>query len=108
MENTKKKAPRYSPEVRERAVRMVLEHQGDRDSQWKVIGLCRVKDDGVASTAAEQYFRVDGCRSWAFATVEPADGSRMRVTVRRESGESNSCRRQEEKSCFWVVNLTGW
>jgi len=25
---------RYSPEVRERAVRMVLEHQGEYESQW--------------------------------------------------------------------------
>ncbi len=30
MNNTK----RYSPEVRERAVRMVFEHQSDHDSQW--------------------------------------------------------------------------
>lgn len=28
---------RYSPEVRERAVRMVLEHQGEYDSQWAAI-----------------------------------------------------------------------
>ena len=31
------KANRYSPEVRERAVRMVLEHQGDYSSQWEAI-----------------------------------------------------------------------
>jgi len=31
------KANRYSPEVRERAVRMVLEHQGDYSSQWQAI-----------------------------------------------------------------------
>ncbi|MEX3791323.1 IS3 family transposase, partial [Paraburkholderia sp. BR14374] len=43
MENTKKKCPRYSPEVRERAVRMVLEHQGDHDSQWKVIASIAAK-----------------------------------------------------------------
>ncbi len=30
-------AKRYSPEVRERAVRMVLEHQGDYSSQWQAI-----------------------------------------------------------------------
>ena len=28
---------RYSEEVRERAVRMVLEHQGEHDSQWSAI-----------------------------------------------------------------------
>ena len=29
---------RYSPEVRERAVRMLLEHQGEHSSQWAAIG----------------------------------------------------------------------
>ena len=28
------RATRYSPEIRERAVRMVFEHQADYDSQW--------------------------------------------------------------------------
>ena len=28
---------RYSPEVRERAVRMVFEHQGEHESQWAAI-----------------------------------------------------------------------
>ncbi len=32
-----KRQNRYSPEVRERAVRMVLEHQGEYDSQWAAI-----------------------------------------------------------------------
>ncbi len=34
---TKKTSARYSPEVRARAVRMVLEHQGDHASQWSAI-----------------------------------------------------------------------
>ena len=35
---TKQTSARYSPEVRARAVRMVLEHRGDYASQWAAIG----------------------------------------------------------------------
>ncbi len=34
---TKNTLARYSPEVRARAVRMVLDHQGDYASQWSAI-----------------------------------------------------------------------
>ena len=37
MEPPKKKSPTYSPEVRERAVRMVFEHRGAHASQWAAI-----------------------------------------------------------------------
>jgi transposase len=32
-----KTTTRYSPEFRERAVRMVFDHQGEHESQWKAI-----------------------------------------------------------------------
>jgi len=37
MENVKKKAVKYTPEVQERAVRIILEHQGEHESQWASI-----------------------------------------------------------------------
>ena len=45
-----KRTPPYSPEVRARAVRMVLEHQGEHASQWSAIGSIAAKIGCTAET----------------------------------------------------------
>lgn len=47
---TKKTSTRYSPEVRERAVRMVFEHQHEHASQWAAIGSIAAKFGCTAET----------------------------------------------------------
>ncbi len=47
---TKKTSNRFSPEVRQRAVRMVLDHGGDHASQWAAIGSIAAKIGCTAET----------------------------------------------------------
>ena len=47
---TNKTSNRFSPEVRQRAVRMVLEHGGDHAPQWAAIGSIAAKIGCTAET----------------------------------------------------------
>ena len=47
---TNKTSNRFSPEVRQRAVRIVLEHGGDHASQWAAIGSIAGKIGCTAET----------------------------------------------------------
>ena len=46
----RKTSNRYSPEVRERAVRMLLEHGKEHTSQWEAIGSIAAKIGCTAET----------------------------------------------------------
>ncbi len=63
---TKKTSNRFSPEVRQRAVRMVLEHGGDHASRWAAIGSIAAKIGCTAETLrrwVRQAERDQGLRS---------------------------------------------
>ena len=65
-----KRQKRFSPEVRERAVRMVLEHHGGHDSQWAAI----------ESIAAKIGCTAESLRRWV-RQAERDTGKRAGVTT---------------------------
>jgi transposase-like protein len=54
------KSPKYSPEVRERAVRMVQEHRGEYQSLWAAVESIAPKIGCSASTLLDWVKRTGG------------------------------------------------
>jgi transposase len=79
------KSTRYSPEVRERAVRLVFEHQGEHTSQWAAIASIASKIGCTPETLRKWVRRAErdqGLRSG----MTSSDGERLKA-LERENRE---------------------
>ena len=86
----KKTSNRFSPEVRQRAVRMVLEHGGDHASQWAATGSIAAKIGCTAETLrtwVRQAERDRGQRSGA--STEERERIRVLERENRELRHAN-------------------
>lgn len=85
------KGRRYPDELRERAVRMVFEHQGEYSSQWKAI-------ESVAEKLAvhRETLRVWVRRSEVDDGRRPGVTSEERVRIRELERENKELRRANE------------
>ena len=79
------KSTRYSPEVRERAIRLVFEHQGEHTSQWAAIASIASKIGCTPETLRKWVRRAErdqGLRSG----MTSSDGERLKA-LERENRE---------------------
>ena len=97
---------RYSPELRERAVRMVLEHQQEYGSQWAAI----------VSVAAKFGPSAETLRSWVRRSevdqgFRPGVASEERERLKELGRENRELRRANEilksASLFFATELDG-
>jgi transposase-like protein len=65
-----KKVPKYSPEFRERAVRLVFEHQGEHKTQWAAIVSIASKIGCTGETLRKRQFAASE-HEGGFVAVRP-------------------------------------
>ena len=82
---TPRKRPNYAPEVRQRAVRMVLDHQGDYPSRWAAIDSVAQKI-GCAPQSLHEWVRKTEVDSGKRAGV-PTDVAEKVKALEREVRE---------------------
>ena len=80
-----KKSNRFSPEVRERAVRMVQDHRGEYASQWAAIESIAVKI-GCASATLHEWIRKSEIDTGKREGVPSEERERLK-TLERENKE---------------------
>jgi transposase len=100
------RSSRYSPEVRERAVRMVLEHQDEYASQWAAIVSIAAKFGPSAET-----LRIWVRRAEVDGGVRAGVSSDERERLRELERENRELRRANEilksASLFFATELDG-
>jgi len=79
------RATRFAPEVRERAIRMVREHQGDHESQWAAISSIAAKI-GCSAETLRKWVRQAECDQGGRPGVTSAERERV-ATLERENRE---------------------
>jgi transposase len=96
----------FPPEVRERAVRMVLDHEGDYESQWAAIVSISEKF-GMSSESLRKWVR----RAEVDAGQRPGATSDQLEELRRLRRENAELRRANEilksASAFFAAELDG-
>src|SRR5574342_1102413 len=90
------RASRYSPEVRERAVRMVMEHQAEHESQWAAIGSIAAKI-GCSTEALRKWVRQAERDQGVRGGLTSSDRERLKELERevRELRRANEILRKE-------------
>lgn len=90
-----KTATKYSPEVRERAVRLVREHQSEHESQWAAISSIAAKIGCTAETL-RRWIRQADKNSGQREGVTTAESERVKALERevRELRQANEILRK--------------
>ena len=104
------KTTRYSPEIRERAERMVLEHQADYDSQWAAMNSIAAKIGCTAETLrkwARQAERDQGLREG----LTSSDRERLKALERENREQKRANEILRKASAFFAqaeLDLRRW